>query len=63
MCWLTNSIRQKGKQEGRNETLLTAYINMKQADCKDNYIFAMLGISASKLQQIKKMAAASPASV
>ncbi len=53
----------RGKKEGRDETLLTAYIKMKQADCKDNYICAMLGISSSKLQQIKKMAVASPASV
>ena len=31
---------------------------MKQANCKDNFICTMLGISASKLQQIKKMAVA-----
>ena len=53
----------RGEKKGRDETLLTAYIKMKQADCKDNYICAMLGISSSKLQQIKKMAVASPASV
>ena len=46
----------RGKIEGRDEALLKAYINMKQANCKDNYICAMLGISTSKLRQIKKMA-------
>ena len=66
MCWLTNLIRQVGKQEGRQEgrqegedkAILKAYRNMKKADCKDNYICAMLGISPSKLRQIKKMGAA-----
>ena len=64
MCWFTNYIRKKGeaigekrgKIEGRDEALLKAYINMKQANCKDNFICTMLGISTSKLRQIKKMA-------
>ena len=64
MCWFTNYIRKegeaigekRGKKEGRDETLLNAYINMKKDNFKDNYICAMLGISASKLRQIKKMA-------
>ena len=46
----------RGKKEGRDEALLKAYINMKQANCKNNFICTMLGISASKLRQIKKMA-------
>ena len=58
MCWLTNLIRQVGKQEGEDKAILKAYRNMKKADCKDNYICAMLGISPSKLRQIKKMGAA-----
>ena len=71
MDWFTNYIRKegeaigekRGKKEGRDETLLNAYTNMKNANCKDNFICAMLGISTSKLRQIKKMAVASPASV
>lgn len=56
MDWFTNYIRKKGEKKGRDETLLNAYTNMKNANFKDNYICAMLGISASKLRQIKKMA-------
>lgn len=71
MCWFTNYIRKKGEaigekrgeKNGRDKALLKAYINMKQANCKDNFICTMLGISASKLRQIKKMAVASLASV
>ena len=53
----------RGEKNGRDKALLKAYINMKQANCKDNFICTMLGISASKLRQIKKMAVASLASV
>ena len=68
MCWFTNYIRKEGEaigekrgeaigeKRGRDETLLNAYTNMKNANCKDNYICAMLGISVSKLRKIKKMA-------
>lgn len=56
MDWFTNYIRKEGEKKGRDETLLNAYTNMKNANFKDNYICAMLGISASKLRQIKKMA-------
>ena len=72
MDWFTNYIRKegeaigekrgvaigekRGKKEGRDETLLNAYTNMKNANCKDNFICTMLGISTSKLRQIKKMA-------
>ena len=75
MCWFTNYIRKKGEaigekrgeaigeKRGRDKTLLNAYTNMKKDNFKDNYICAMLGISASKLRQIKKMAVASQASV
>ena len=64
MDWFTNYIRKegeaigekRGEKNGRDEALLKAYINMKQANCKDNFICTMLGISVSKLRQIKKMA-------
>jgi hypothetical protein len=56
MDWFTNFIRKEGEKKGRDETLLNAYTNMKNANFKDNYICAMLGISTSKLRQIKKMA-------
>ncbi len=56
MDWFTNYIRKEGEKKGRDETLLNAYTNMKNANFKDNFICAMLGISASKLHQIKKMA-------
>ena len=56
MDWFTNYIRKEGEKKGRDETLLNAYTNMKSANFKDNFICAMLGISASKLRQIKKMA-------
>ena len=72
MCWFTNYIRKegeaigekrgeaigekRGEKRGRDETLLNAYTNMKNANCKDNFICAMLGISTSKLRKIKKMA-------
>jgi hypothetical protein len=74
MDWFTNFIRKegeaigekrgvaigekRGEKRGRDETQLKIYLNMKQANCKDYFICAMLGISASKLRQIKKMAAA-----
>ena len=56
MDWFTNYIRKEGEKKGRDETLLNAYTNMKNANFKDNFICAMLGISASKLHKIKKMA-------
>ena len=56
MDWFTNYIRKEGEKKGRDETLLNAYTNMKNANFKENFICAMLGISASKLRQIKKMA-------
>ena len=42
------------EKRGYDEVFLKAYINMKKANCKDDYICAMLGISANKLRQIKK---------
>ena len=46
----------RGERRGRDKVLLKAYFNMKKANCSDNFICAMLGISASKLRAIKKMA-------
>ncbi len=48
--------RMEGRREGRDETILQAYTNMKKDNCKDTYICSMLGISLYKLRQIKKMA-------
>ena len=48
--------RMEGRREGRDETILQAYTNMKKDNCKDAYICSMLGISLYKLRQIKKMA-------
>ena len=48
--------RMEGWKEGRDETILHAYTNMKNDHCKDAYICSMLGISLYKLRQIKKMA-------
>ncbi len=42
------------EKRGYDNVFQKAYINMKQANCKDAYICAMLGISANKLRQIKK---------
>lgn len=42
------------EKRGYDNVFQKAYINMKQANCKDAYICAMLGISAKKLRQIKK---------
>ena len=46
----------RGERRGRDKTLLQAYLNMKNAACKDNFICTMLGISTSKLRKIKRMA-------
>ncbi|MCR5381579.1 MAG: hypothetical protein K6G44_11400 [Lentisphaeria bacterium] len=60
VCWLNDLIRKNsekiGEERGRDKTLLKAYLNMKNAACKDNFICTMLGISASKLREIKRMA-------
>lgn len=64
VCWLNDLIRknsekywsEKGERRGRDKTLLRAYLNMKKANWTDNFICDMLGISASKLRAIKKMA-------
>ena len=48
--------RREGRREGRDETILQAYTNMKKDNWKDTYICSMLGISLYKLRQIKKMA-------
>ena len=64
VCWLNDLIRknsekigeERGERRGRDKTLLKAYLNMKNAAYKDNFICTMLGISASKLREIKKMA-------
>ena len=60
VCWLNDLIRKNSEkywsERGREETLIRAYLNMKKANCKDNFICDMLGISASKLRAIKKMA-------
>ena len=77
VCWLNDLIRKnsekfwaekwqkvaedKGERRGRDKTILKAYFNMKKANCSDNFICAMLGISASKLRAIKKMAMADEA--
>ena len=64
VCWLNDLIRknsekywsERGERRGRDKTLLKAYLNMKNAACKDNFICAMLGISSNKLREIKRMA-------
>ena len=45
----------RGEKKGMNKALLKAYANMKDANCSDGYIRSMLGISARKLQEIKKL--------
>ena len=47
--------KKEGRLEGQNETLLTAYTNMKNANATDGYICAMLGISKRKLREIKRL--------
>ena len=64
MDWVTDLISRKyekigeerGERRGRDKTLLKTYLNMKNAACKDNFICTMLGISSSKLHEIKRMA-------
>ena len=44
------------RREGRNESLLQVYTNMKNKNLKDKEIRSLMGISIYKLRQIKKMA-------
>ena len=48
--------RMEGWKEGRDETILQAYINMRNKNYKDEDICSLMGISLYKLRQIKKMA-------
>ena len=48
--------RMEGRREGRDETILHAYTNMKNKNYKDDEICSLMGISLYKLRQIKKMA-------
>ena len=48
--------RMEGKREGRDETILHAYTNMRNKNYKDDEICSLMGISLYKLRQIKKMA-------
>ena len=48
--------RMEGRREGRDETILQAYINMRNKNYKDEDICSLMGISLYKLRQIKKMA-------
>ena len=53
--FLWNQAEKNGEKKGMNKVLLKAYANMKDANCSDGYIRSMLGISARKLQEIKKL--------
>ncbi len=46
----------EGFREGRDETILQIFINMKKNNLKDEDICSLIGISMYKLRQIKKMA-------
>ena len=46
----------ESRMEGRNESLLQVYTNMKNKNLKDKEIRSLMGISIYKLRQIKKMA-------
>ena len=48
--------RMEGFREGRDETILQIFINMKNKNLKDEDICSLIGISMYKLRQIKKMA-------
>jgi hypothetical protein len=48
--------RREGSREGRDETILQIFINMKNKNIKDEDICSLIGISMYKLRQIKKMA-------
>ncbi len=48
--------RMEGRREGRDETILQIFINMKKNNLKDEDICSLIGISMYKLRQIKKMA-------
>ena len=48
--------RMEGRREGRDETILQIFINMKNKNIKDEVICSLIGISMYKLRQIKKMA-------
>ena len=48
--------RMEGWKEGRDETILQIFINMKNKNLKDEDICSLMGISLYKLRQIKKMA-------
>ena len=58
MDWFIDFTRKTAFNRSEDKALLKIYVNMKNADCKDDYICTMLGISQSKLRQIKKMAIA-----
>ena len=42
-------------REGRDETILQIYINMKKNNIKDEYVCSLIGISMYKLRKIKMM--------
>ena len=48
--------RMEGRREGRDETILQIFINMKNKNLKDEDICSLIGISMYKLHQIKKIA-------
>ena len=56
MDWFIEFIQKEALKRGEDKALLKIYVNMKNADCKNDYICTTLGISASKLQKIQKMA-------
>ena len=48
--------RREGRREGRDETILRIFINMKNKNIKYKDICSFIGISMYKLRKIKKMA-------
>ena len=47
--------RKEGRREGRDETILQIFINMKNKNLKDEDICSLIGISMYKLRRIKKI--------
>ena len=47
--------RMEGRREGRDETILQIFINMKKNNLKDEDICSFIGISMYKLRKIKKI--------
>lgn len=63
MDWFIDFTRKTAFNRGEDKALLKIYENMKNADCKDDYICTMLGISESKLQKIQKIAEANKTTI